>query len=249
MRRLLPILLATTSLSALAVEAEAADLRQPMPTKAPVAAVSYASWTGCYVGGNVGYGRARNKHAFDPNANLLAAHAPNQTVDDIVGGGQVGCDYQFDPFVVGIQGMLDGSGMSGTGDPYIGGKNLRIKVPWLATLTGRLGVVVQNNVLLYAKGGAAWAHTKFDFLTNGQLSAKGDITRSGWTVGAGVEWRFAPNWSVFVEYGHLRFGNRRETFAFVPTGTPFPMFVKQDIDLILVGFNYRFGGTPIAARY
>jgi outer membrane immunogenic protein len=120
MRRVLPILLATTSLSALALEAEAADLRLPMPTKAPVAAVSYARWTGCYIGANVGYGRTRNEYA--PVAGFLAADAPDQTVDGVVGGGQVGCDYQFDPFVVGIQGMFDGTGMSGTGDPYIIGK-------------------------------------------------------------------------------------------------------------------------------
>lgn len=84
---------------------------------------------------------------------LFAAEAPDQTVDGIVGGGQVGCDLQFDPFVVGIQGMFDGTGMKGTGDPYTGGKDLRIRVPWLATLTGRVGVAVQNNLLLYVKGG------------------------------------------------------------------------------------------------
>jgi outer membrane immunogenic protein len=247
MRRLLPILLATTGLSALALEAEAADLRRPMPTKAPVAAVSYATWTGCYVGANIGYGRTRNEYA--PVAGFLAADAPDQTVDGIVGGGQVGCDYQFDPFVVGVQGMFGGTGMSGTGDPYIIGKNLHISVPWLATLTGRVGVPFQNNnLLLYVKGGAAWARTKFEFF-QGPLIASGNITRTGWTVGAGLEWKFAANWSAFAEYGHLGFGSRNETFTFVGSTQTFPMSVKQNIDLVLVGINYRFGGRPIVARY
>jgi outer membrane immunogenic protein len=248
MRRLLPILLATTSLSALAAEAGAADLRQPMPTKAPApAVVRTTTWTGCYIGANVGYGRMRNE--YSPVAGFIAAEAPDQTVDGIVGGGQVGCDLQFDPFVVGIQGMFDGTGMSGTGDPYTGGKDLRIRVPWLATLTGRVGVAVQNNLLLYVKGGAAWARTNFDFFNGGLLSATGDITRTGWTIGGGLEWRFAPNWSVFVEYGHLSFGNRAETFQFVGSTTRFPMNVRENIDLVLVGVNYRFGGALIAARY
>ena len=218
-----------------------------MPTKAPVAAISYASWTGCYVGANVGYGRTRNEYA--PVAGFLAADPPDQTVDGVVGGGQVGCDYQFDPFVVGVQGMFDGAGMSGTGDPYTIGKNLRIRVPWLATLTGRVGVPFQNNnLLLYVKGGGAWARTNFEFF-QGPLIASGHITRTGWTVGAGLEWKFATNWSAFVEYGHVTFGNRNETFTFVGGTQTFPMAVKERIDLVLVGINYRFGGSPIVARY
>lgn len=119
MRRHLPLLLATTSLFALAAEAGAADLRRPMPTKAPPpAAVSYATWTGCYIGANVGYGWARYKYSPTTDVAPSLDEAPDQDANGVVGGGQVGCDYQFDPFVIGIQGMFDGTGIDGTGDPY-----------------------------------------------------------------------------------------------------------------------------------
>ena len=54
---------------------------------------------------------------------------------------------------------------------------------------------------------------------------------------------------MFVEYGHLSFGNRAETFQFVGSTTRFPMNVREKIDLVLVGLNYRFGGGPVVARY
>jgi len=218
--------------------AVAADL----PRKAPpykAAPVAMLNWTGCYIGGNVGYGRAHNEYSPDPTALFLPAEAPNQTIDGVVGGGQIGCDYQFDPFVVGIQGMFDATSMSGTGDPYISGKTLKASVPWLATLTGRVGYAFQPNLLAYVKGGGAWARTNFDFLPAAP-SGSGNVTRSGWTVGGGFEWMFMPNWSVFLEYNHLDFGNRLETFTNINGIASMNMNFKQNIDLVQLGVNYRF---------
>jgi outer membrane immunogenic protein len=257
MRRCLPFLLATSSLCALSAEAGAADLRVPMPTKAPPpAAVGYATWTGCYIGANVGYGRARYKYSPTTDPAPSPDEAPDQTADGVVGGGQVGCDYQFDPFVVGIQGMFDGAGIAGTGDIYTAGKgnitgSLRARTPWFTTFTGRAGVSVQNNLLIYVKGGAAWARTNFDFSSSSPnivRPASADITRTGWTVGVGGEMRLTANLSAFLEYGHLDFGNRLQTFTNNNGGT-FGLNVKQEIDLVLIGLNYRFGSGPVVARY
>lgn len=170
----------------------------------------------------------------------MPAEAPDQTIDGIVGGGQAGCDYQLDPFVIGIQGMFDGTGMSGTGDPYTLGKTLKTNVPWFATLTGRVGYAFQPNLLLYVKGGAAWARTDFDFRVVGVPNGNGNVTRSGWTFGGGLEWMFAPSWSLFLEYSHLDFANRLETFGNVPGIGSINMNFKQDIDLVQLGVNYRF---------
>src|SRR5215469_18158535 len=116
MRRFASLLLATSSLVTFAAEADAADIPRPMATKAPIAAPARPTWTGCYVGGNVGYGRAHNAYSPDPTAIFLPAEAPDQTINGVLGGGQIGCDYQFsDPFVVGVQGTYDWTGMSGTG--------------------------------------------------------------------------------------------------------------------------------------
>src|SRR6185437_6419566 len=228
MRRFASLLMATSSLVVFAADAHAAS---PGP-----------SWTGCYVGANFGFGRARQSYGLDPTTPFVAA-PPDQSIDGVVGGGQAGCDYQFDPFVVGIQGIFDGTSMSGTGDPFTIGKRfngtLKAQVPWLATLTGRVGYAFQPNILVYLKGGAAWARTEFDVFGNGAPYATANVTRTGWTLGGGFEWMFAPSWSLFVEYNHMDFGNRSETFTGVSVGT-FAMEFKQDIDLVQVGVNYRF---------
>lgn len=223
-----------------ATEGLAADIVRPMATKAPLAAPVRATWTGCYIGANVGFGRSHNTYSPDPAAVFLPAEAPGQTINGVVGGGQVGCDYQFDPFVVGIQGMGDWTSMSGTGDPYTLGKTLKASVPWLATLTGRAGYAVQPNLLVYVKGGAAWARTDFDFKNGGVTNGNASVTRTGWTVGGGFEWMFMSNWSVFVEYDHLDFGNRLEQFSNIGGIAALNMNYKQTIDMGLIGVNYRF---------
>ena len=73
--------------------------------------------------------------------------------------------------------------------------------------------------------------------------------RYGWMAGAGIEWAFANNWSVKAEYDYLDFGTRRETLISVATGAPaFQYDVRQRIDLVKAGINYKFGG-PVVARY
>ncbi len=113
----------------------AADMavKAPPPPPAPV-----YSWSGCYLGGNVGYGWAPTKWS-DPTTDLeFASH----TAAGVVGGGQIGCDYQFNPrWVIGIRGMFDGTDMSADSHKVIGagGPNIfdHTRVSWFATLTGR----------------------------------------------------------------------------------------------------------------
>src|ERR1700726_3254813 len=84
--------------------AEAADL----PMKAPpmAAPVMTYNWTGCYIGGNVGGGWAhtRQEFALTPFTGTLFSDSRGS---DVIGGAQVGCDYQFDRFVIGAQGQFD----------------------------------------------------------------------------------------------------------------------------------------------
>jgi outer membrane immunogenic protein len=75
-----------------------------------------------------------------------------------------------------------------------------------------------------------------------------DHTRSGWTVGAGVEWAFGSNWSTFVEYDHYGFGSKTVSFTFAG-GFINSVDFKQDIDTVKIGVNYRFGGSPVVAKY
>ena len=75
-----------------------------------------------------------------------------------------------------------------------------------------------------------------------------DDTRWGGTIGVGLEYGFAPNWSAGVEYNHLFMQDRTTTFT-TPAGVLFGNDrIRQDVDLVTVRLNYKFGG-PIIAKY
>jgi len=112
---------------------------------------------------------------------------------------------------------------------------------WYATLTGRVGYA-WDNWLWYVKGGAAWSDMEYRFGGFGTLSD----TRVGWTVGTGVEWALAPQWSAKLEYNFLDFG--KDTFNFAAR----PVDVDTHVHLVKAGINYRFGGfgkAPGGANY
>ena len=99
--------------------------------------------------------------------------------------------------------MFDGTSLSKSATlatvPFTGTVDTRTH--WFDTLTARGGYLITPNVLLYAQGGAAWTNTDITFL-NGAGTQIGEFSnnRTGWTAGGGVEWMFAPHWSVFAEY-------------------------------------------------
>jgi len=252
----------TAALSLFAVgHASGADLgRRPVYTAPPpvLAPAPIFLWTGCYVGGNIGGAWAHKDFSF--GAEDEGGHSPG----GFAGGGQLGCDYQFGfgkgygpgSWVVGIQGMFDGTSISGNNlDPNNDGDLYSSRVHWFGTLTGRLGFLATPTLLVYGKGGVAWVgdnHT-FTNVLNGSAATTENITRTGWDAGLGMEWMFAPNWSVWVEYDHMGFGTKDLTFTF-PDGDFFSEHVKQSVDKVLVGVNWRFNfgkgpAAPVVARY
>ena len=223
--------------------ASAADL----PVKAPVAAPAY-SWTGCYIGGNLGGGWTHKEFHF------RAEDEGTLNVGGFVGGGQVGCDYQFaSNWLIGVQGMFDGTTIKGTDiDPTGDGDHYPTALHWFATATARVGFLATPTLLLYAKGGAAWVDEKVDYNIGGPpISSSGNFTRSGWDAGGGLEWMFAPSWSAFVEYDHMDFGTKDVFLANVSGGGGFTETIKQSVDKVLVGIDYRFdwGKSPVVAKY
>ena len=227
------ILLATVALAALSSgSALAADLPQRPAYKAsPGMMAPPPTWTGCYIGGNIGgaFGNA-------------SASAPGGTVSGdgsgFAGGGQIGCDYEFaGGFVIGMRDMFDGtsnskSGTFPAGSP-LAGYVANFNNQWFDTLTGRLGYAVQPALLAYFQGGAAWGHTS----TNVSLGGVGGQTSNsttGWTIGGGVEWMFAPHWSTFLEGNYMDFGSASGTVAGIP------VTAKATESNILVGVNYHF---------
>ena len=109
-------------------------------------------------------------------------------------------------------------------------------------MTGRVGITAAPTVLVYAKGGGAWVRDEFTLTAAGTGATLANTTtnQSGWTVGGGVEWAFAGNWSAFAEYNYLDFGTPSVNFTSAIGGTV-PVNVKQNINSFMVGINYRFG--------
>jgi len=220
--------------------AMAADISRPV-YKAPPAGVLPAAydWTGFYIGGHVGYGWSKNSYA-DP---FVPFSVSNSDANGFLGGGQVGANYQVGQFVFGVEGDMSGSGIKGGANVL--GATFNTNVDWTATLTGRAGIAF-DRWLVYAKGGAAWAHDRYstNFYTFPATVELTD-TRIGWTAGAGVEYAFAPQWSAKLEYNYMDFGTKNVSFA--PGRST---DIDQQIHALKLGVNYKFGGGgPIMARY
>ena len=113
---------------------------------------------------------------------------------------------------------------------------------WFDALTARVGFLVPStNVLLYAQGGAAWTNTNITFLDgSGAQLGEASNNRTGWTVGAGVEWMFAPHWSVFAEYNFMGFGTQSTTFTGCNGTCVVSANAKAEVQNVLAGVNYKF---------
>ncbi|HJS60443.1 MAG TPA: outer membrane beta-barrel protein [Pseudolabrys sp.] len=245
-------------LASAAVVASGAALAADLPTKAPLPArVAPFSWSGCYIGVHAGAGWSRTDFGDAPGFSFIAPVGQVVEVDSgtsFVGGGQVGCDYQFaSNWVIGLAGDFSWADIDGQAvDPFFAGKTVGVpltvhsRTDFLASATGRLGYA-WDRYLIYAKGGVAWSHNKYDvnnfncFIFVSCYSNASD-TSVGWTAGAGFEWSFAPNWSVLFEYAHYEFGTNSLTFTDPSNGRSNIFTVNTDIDVVKMGVNYRFGG-------
>jgi len=121
----------------------------------------------------------------------------------------------------------------------------------LGSVAGRIGYA-WDRLLGYVKGGPAWAQNTFRIFdrTGGAatLIAETSNTRWGWMVGGGFEYALTTNWSTKVEYNYMDFGTDRTIFTPLAGGASFAEDIRQNISLVKLGINYRFGG-PVIARY
>ncbi len=233
--------LATTAVGT--ASARAADLPQ-RPVYTPALVMMPMMWTGCYIGLNAGAGWG---NAQITNNNTGAGVSGTNT--GFVGGGQMGCDYEFGGgFVIGARDMFDGTSLnSGTAynDPIgFGSGTFNSKTSWFNTLTARIGYAVMPNALVYFQGGGAWTRTTQSITTSSGVQT-GQIANSkgGYDVGGGVEYLFAPNWSVFAEYNYMNFGTNNGT-AFGGFGSGCrancSFSLTHNTQTLLAGVNWRF---------
>jgi len=190
--------------SLVAGPAFAADL----PVKAPPMLAPAFSWTGLYFGGNLGWAWSHSTWCTDATANNSCTTAPVDLVDqkanNFLGGAQVGGRYQFNNFVIGVEGMFDAMNLGATGPGVVPGLTRSTTFNNLYSATGQLGFT-WDRALIYGKGG--WAGTEVEFGANTLKGLNLNTTKrvDGWTAGGGIEYLMSQYVSVGVEYDYYRF--------------------------------------------
>ncbi|MFK4507431.1 outer membrane beta-barrel protein [Bradyrhizobium daqingense] len=241
----------------LSAPASAADMAARPYTKAPAPMVAAIyDWSGFYIGINGGGGTSHKCWDFvTPVTGVLVGEGCHNAVGGTVGG-QVGYRWQSTNWVFGLEGQGNWADFSGDNISGLTGLRDRSKINAFGLITGQVGYA-WNNVLLYVKGGGAVVgdrYRSYDVVTGLEFDRASE-TRWGATVGAGVEFGFAPNWSLGVEYNHIFLGDRTLNFTGSGNFLIAPLGVvtrseriSQDVDIALIRVNYRWGG-PLVARY
>ena len=256
-----------------AVSASAADLAARPYVKAPQAVVAAHDWSGFYLGANGGGAWSRKCWDVVPfSINLffippftVAGSEGCHTADGAIAGGQVGYRWQSAAWVFGVEAQgnwADLSGSNPTMNPVFAGNPVanRSRIDAIGLFTAQVGYS-WDNLLLYVKGGAAVTHDKYDsFLTAsfggqpaGFVASRGDETRWGGVVGIGGEYALTRNWSLALEYDHLFMGSGNVAMVYDPALFNPALLnhserIRQDVDMVTMRVNYRFGG-PVIAKY
>ena len=217
------LFLALVSVAALTGTAAAADLARPAPApyyKAPVMAPMF-SWTGFYIGlnGGGGFGRSTwdSRGSFNTSGGVI--------------GGTVGYNYQVGQAVVGVEGDIDWANIRGTTNNACA-LGCKTSDSWLSTVRGRLGYAA-DRFMPYITGGVAFGDVKAT--TPGFVGASND--RAGWTLGAGLEYAVAQNWSLKAEYLYVDLGKFNCGAA---CGAAVTDNVSFTTNLVRAGVNYHF---------
>lgn len=249
--------------AALLLTSSVGSVAADMAVKAPMLAPTpISTWTGFYVGGHVGAGWGTTESALTSitGPGLLAAglNLPiaQNSRSGILGGGQVGYNFESGWAVFGVQGDIAGMDVKGT-TPCLTEFSCTAKSDWLATVSGRVGGVVADRTLVYAKAGAAWLHTEHSFSVpnlsglgmgggfGGFAGASTDTTALGWLIGFGAEYAFTRNWSAFIEYDYMDFERKNAALNLTGlggAGVPVVANVnfQNKLSIAKVGANYKF---------
>jgi outer membrane immunogenic protein len=234
-------LLAVAAISTIGMGfAVAADLPVKAPYRSAVVPAA-SSWSGCYVGGHVGYGWSDARDRSIPGAvaspaNPLAGtgdpivfgYDGRSSADGIAGGVQAGCDHQYGTWVIGAVIDYSWTDQKDTSAPFqitptlpttTGPESASINLQSYGTARGRVGFIINPTTMVYGTGGLAWARAKMTVA--GEIFNPGTVSFSvtdtanfvGWAAGLGAEWKFAQNWTFGVEYLHMDFGDANFRFG------------------------------------
>jgi len=238
--------------------ASAADLAARPYTKAPAFVDSIYNWGGFYIGGHIGGATTNEEWINSANTTAFGDLSPGQGFRQrgtgVFGGGQMGYNWQASNYVFGLEGTISGLDNKGTVLNNVFGVGLddrfSWRTDWMATITGRAGYAVANN-LFYVKGGYAGVNNRLsvtDVLPPVTGSGSQTQWHNGWTIGAGWEYGITQNWIVGLEYDYAAFERKSYQLAGASPGTYTFDTKPRDIQSAVVRLSYKFN-APVVARY
>jgi outer membrane immunogenic protein len=253
-----------TAFALVAGPVAAADLSYPV--KAPPPIVPVFTWSGCYLGANAGWEKGSKKHVpISGSENLdesidLGNVPPSLDIDrdGFIGGGQIGCNWQTDRLVLGVEADLMGLDSKGS-DSYVGFPAVQFPDPevlthgrseldWLGTVRLRLGAAF-DRLLVYGTGGLAYGHVEargsivpnFDSPDAPAYYGSDSDTDFGWTVGGGLEYAFDDHWTIGAEYLYYDLGSHDVTLYSDLAGyDPAKMKFETAGSIVRARLNYKF---------
>ena len=253
MRKYSLTLLAGVAVGLAAIQAaSAADLPRKAPAYVPPAPPPF-SWTGFYGGIHAGWGWSNSSASVLDTALLFDPISIGQNGNGVIGGAQIGYNWQFSPnFVLGIEGDISGTGIRNTtsapmtfGGGAVPGTTQAAErdIRWLATVRGRLGYAA-DRWLFYVTGGGAWGEVDYSGgptffgVYTGPVSF--NHTSSGWTVGGGVEYAFTNNWTGRLEYLYYDLNGATLTVPAIGGGAATQIWDDNKINVVRAAVNYKF---------
>ena len=253
--------------------AAAADIPVEGAIYEPRPAAVIFRWTGVYVGLHAGGGGGfieENSQPFPvpplalapaagPGPVTLAPLLTRVNMSGEIAGGQIGLNYQTNWLVLGFEIAASWSNLYGNtacivtaASPLtVTGANCTSKIDALGTFAGRLGVAF-DHLLLFTKAGAAWTNNGYQMqfnLASGTLVFSANELRWGWVAGLGAEYAFTNHWSANIEYNYMDLGTRAPRFTDSIGGNLLiDADVRERVNIVKVGVNYRFGADPILIK-
>jgi outer membrane immunogenic protein len=236
-------------------------------------------WTGVYIGLHAGGGWGfiqENSVPFPvppqalgpaagPGPGTLAPLPARVDMNGGITGGQIGLNYQTNWLVIGFEGQASWANLNGStacivtaASPVtVTGANCTDKIDALGTAAVRLGVafdhlLIFDHLLVYGKGGAAWANNGYQIKINlapGTLVFSTNELKWGWMLGIGAEYAFTNNWSAKIEYNYMDMGSHAQRFTDSIGGNLLiDTDIRERLNVVKVGVNYRFGVNPILIK-
>ena len=231
-RRSLEHALAGAAFGALALGSPA--MAADMPLKAPHLRPAF-DWSGFYIGGHTGYGRGSSSAVLsDP----LAVSTTGSVFSGVIGGVQGGYNVQMPSgLVLGVEADMTFPNylISNSIVSTLTGARSEVDraLDYVGTVRGRVGYA-SGHWLVYATGGFAFAGERFINTPDVGTDQKHINVRPGWAAGAGVEYAFAPHWSVRLEYLYTQFDRANVRF---PSGAEYSSTL--DFQQVRIGLNRK----------